>query len=538
MSSNLTPSMFNQGAAVDTRGFGQAPLGGLGIIPFITTRSPTTSDIRGPYGLWVLGQRWVNSSAGAEYVLTGLTVSTSALVSATWVLLGSDSGALNTLTGDDDVAVTPSAGNISLNGTSGQIVTSSGGDSNIVFALSDTLVAPGSLEVTGLLQGDAGATLNTAGTAINVATDSDTSAVNIATSSNARTLTLGNVTSTSGTVIKVGTGNFLLEGAATSTYTIGTNTTSGSITVGASGMTGTITLGNSTSGQDINIGTASAAQLIAIGSSSGASSLTLAFGSGNCSIAGAVAGTITIGASAQTGLITLGSSSTTSEVDIASGAGASTVKIAGGTGGNTVQIAHGAGTNSVNIGDGASVNTITIGSATSTSALSLLFGSGNCSIAGAVGATITIGASAQTGTITIGSSSSTAAVTIAGSTGVQTISIGTGGTGVKTINIGTGAVANPVTVGSTTTGATLFLQSGATSTGGVSYAGSLFATVGAIATTATDGFLYVATCAGTPTGTPTSRGAAGAGSAPIVFDTSGVKIWVYTGGAWKGVAVA
>ena len=51
----------------------------------------------------------------------------------------------------------------------------------------------------------------------------------------------------------------------------------------------------------------------------------------------------------------------------------------------------------------------------------------------------------------------------------------------------------------------------------------------ALATTATDGFLYVPTCAGTPTGTPTAI----TGVAPIVINTSQNKLYFYSGGAWR-----
>lgn len=53
----------------------------------------------------------------------------------------------------------------------------------------------------------------------------------------------------------------------------------------------------------------------------------------------------------------------------------------------------------------------------------------------------------------------------------------------------------------------------------------------ALATSATDGFLYLPTCAGPPTGTPTAY----AGRAAVVYDTSGHKIWIYDG-AWKATA--
>ena len=68
---------------------------------------------------------------------------------------------------------------------------------------------------------------------------------------------------------------------------------------------------------------------------------------------------------------------------------------------------------------------------------------------------------------------------------------------------------------------------------GTNAAGSFLVGYAALATTATDGFLYIPTCAGAPTGTPT----AATGLAPIVFDTTDNKIWFYNG-TWKGVAVA
>lgn len=52
----------------------------------------------------------------------------------------------------------------------------------------------------------------------------------------------------------------------------------------------------------------------------------------------------------------------------------------------------------------------------------------------------------------------------------------------------------------------------------------------ALATDATTGFSYVPTCAGTPTGTPVAK----TGYAPMVFDTSNNKLYVYDGG-WVDV---
>jgi hypothetical protein len=60
-------------------------------------------------------------------------------------------------------------------------------------------------------------------------------------------------------------------------------------------------------------------------------------------------------------------------------------------------------------------------------------------------------------------------------------------------------------------------------------AGGMVVGTAALATTATDGFLYVPTCAGTPTGAPTTQ----TGTAPIVVDTTNNKLYFYSGGQWR-----
>lgn len=55
--------------------------------------------------------------------------------------------------------------------------------------------------------------------------------------------------------------------------------------------------------------------------------------------------------------------------------------------------------------------------------------------------------------------------------------------------------------------------------------GSVIINNGAIATNATDGFLYIPTCAGTPTGTPTTY----TGRCAMVMDTTNHKLYVYDG---------
>lgn len=58
-------------------------------------------------------------------------------------------------------------------------------------------------------------------------------------------------------------------------------------------------------------------------------------------------------------------------------------------------------------------------------------------------------------------------------------------------------------------------------------AGNVVVGRAALATSATDGFLYIPTCAGTPSGTPTAK----TGRVPIIFDSTANKIWIYDG-AW------
>lgn len=57
---------------------------------------------------------------------------------------------------------------------------------------------------------------------------------------------------------------------------------------------------------------------------------------------------------------------------------------------------------------------------------------------------------------------------------------------------------------------------------------------GALATNATKGFLDLPTCAGAPSGVPSSTEA---GHKSMVYDTTNNKIWVYNG-SWRGVVVA
>jgi len=67
----------------------------------------------------------------------------------------------------------------------------------------------------------------------------------------------------------------------------------------------------------------------------------------------------------------------------------------------------------------------------------------------------------------------------------------------------------------------------------VSAAGSVVVgnSASALATSATDGFLYISTSAGAPVGTPSTQ----TGSAPIHIDTTNNAFYYYSGATWRSV---
>lgn len=64
-------------------------------------------------------------------------------------------------------------------------------------------------------------------------------------------------------------------------------------------------------------------------------------------------------------------------------------------------------------------------------------------------------------------------------------------------------------------------------------AGSIICGAAALATNATDGFFYAPSCAGAPTGTPTTA----TGRAPMIIDTTNGRFYAFYGAAWHLVAL-
>ncbi len=308
---------------------------------------------------------------------------------------------INTSTGA--LGSTTSAGLVSsISGTANQI-NASASTGAVTLSLSSTTIMPGTF------------TANLG--AVNIGSGAADDAINIGTAASAgRTITIGNTTGATGIVQNVGTGNFILDGAPGSTYTIGASTTTGTMTIGGTAQTGTILIGSSSgtsivriggSGaltlnlavgtvnpKTINIGTGAIGNIIVIGTITGAASMALKVGTGNFSLDGAAGSTYAIGVSTTTGTITIGGTSQTGTITLGSSDGTNIVAIGAGTGATTVNIAGGA-TNSkvVNIGTGAVANTITLGNVTGATAIALNAGSGGVAINGKI---ITLGGNLTT----------------------------------------------------------------------------------------------------------------------------------------------
>lgn len=227
-----------------------------------------------------------------------------------------------------------------------------------------------------------GGTWDSGGTAIDIATDSDTAALNLGTVG-ARSITLGNSTSSTAVAITSGTGHITLTSTGTGDIIINSDDTllldsDGVLELNSSA--GVISIGNDDIDQNINLGT-DGERTITIGSSNGACSLVL-----DC------------------------------------------------------------GTGALNIGVNTIAHTITIGNMTAATAVAVEVGTGNFTVNGVGASTYTIGAATTSGTITIGGTAQTGTLGLGVSSGVMTTNLSTGN-GAKTLNIATGVSGNTVNLG-------------------------------------------------------------------------------------------
>ena len=141
-------------------------------------------------------------------------------------------------------------------------------------------------------------------------------------------------------------------------------------------------------------------------------------------------------------------------------------------------------------------------------------------------ASSTISASADIAHLHTATYTNSSGVAVGNSVEITDSTTGTGGVTALKVNLagsGTGSGTKRL----------LDLQKAGTSKVFVTSLGSSVFSDAAISTSATDGFVYFPSCAGTPSGTPTTQ----TGTVAIVYDTSANKLWAYNG-SWRSVTLA
>ena len=417
----------------------------------------------------------IGTGAGAKLVAigskTGASSITESVGTGNFVLDGVAGSTYtigaSTTTGTTTIGGTAQTGTITLGSSSGTNIVAVGAGAgattvNIANGVSGNTISLGngvntSAQVVNIASGAAGA--NSTVNILNGVATTGTQTVNIATGATASTTNIGNVTGASGIVERVGTGNFSLDGAASSTYRIGASTTTGTIVIGGTAQTGVLTVGSSSGTSILNLGTGGGANAVNVGVG-GTGLVTIGNTTGNTAVTGsltastsltATAGNVTITAgnlnlpattSSSLGVITIATQPTlhafgaTADDNIFVGQSAGNFTLTSGTAkynsGFGVGALAGLTTSTLNTGIGfASLFTATSGTGQNTavgadSANSLLTGSNNCFFGFEAGFNYT---GSESGNIIIGSLvKGTAAES-------HTIRIGTQGSGTAQQNL-------------------------------------------------------------------------------------------------------
>jgi hypothetical protein len=314
--------------------------------------------------------------------------------------------------------------------------------------------------------------------------------VSIATGAVANIVHIGSVSGAAELHLLSGTGNFTLDGAATTQYDMCATTTTGTITIGGTSGTGLMTFGDSdginivgiatgegqgtvniatgtTAAKTVNIATGAIDNVITLGNVTGTTSIALNSGTGGIALASTGAGDITL-ASADTVLID----------------GAGVVEINSSAG--VIGIGNDAVAQNINLGTGAAQRVLTLGNISDASQIVMNSGTGGIQLVSTGAGDITV-ASSDTCLIDCAGvlelNSSAGVIGIGNDAVAQNINVGTGaaqrvltlgnatdGSSVV-VNVGTGpasfganATAHTTTIGSTTTTSTTDIQGG---TGGI-----------------------------------------------------------------------
>jgi len=183
-------------------------------------------------------------NAGLSGSLTLLTDGTSYLIAGAGISISSGSNTGITIFGNANTLALPGSDTQVLFNNNGLI----GTDSGITYnQTTDSLTLTGDLAVNG---GDITTTASTfnllnGATTINLGSTASNRLINIGTGTAVQSINIGSENTSSSLILLAGTGNMLLSGSTTATYTIGSSL-----------GTGTITIGNSTAANIISIGSA------------------------------------------------------------------------------------------------------------------------------------------------------------------------------------------------------------------------------------------------------------------------------------------
>jgi len=420
-------------------------------VPIKATRAPTSSDIRFP-----IGQLWVRTDTAQVYILAQLSSG-----SASWTLASPGSSDVDTLTADSGGAISPSGtGNITIAGgdsitTAGSgttitidldeaitcttsvtspIFTTSAADTNInaasgqdiIIKMGDNAAANkvsftdsddaevasidsnggwtfGSITFTGLLTASASATIETAGTALNLGSDNSGDAVNLGVGTVARAISIG--TSAAAHTVDIGSssgGEMTWTSGAGITITSSEAAAADAIDLHASAADGGITMQAGTGG--ILIGNQADCTTIDVGDIAPTASRTITVGGGTV-VTASVTDTVDIG---PDGATTNADSVKTVNIN---GGGVTTgqvlTNVATGTitsGTHTVAIQTGnaaAGTVATNISTGTGTKTVNVGNADAGTTVNI---DGVTNISDSINANTKINTGTSTGSVTIGNS--------------------------------------------------------------------------------------------------------------------------------------
>ena len=219
------------------------PVGGWQLIK--SARSPTTNDKKYP-----IGSMWINTLTSVSYQLV--------TAPGVWTILGSAVGGdIQSLTGDAGGAILPTAGNITLAGTSAQGLTTSGAGSTITFTNTDWTTAQKGVGVlstnaqavtgTGTTQAVTPAALTArlqapgaiGGTTPGSGAFTTVNATSTITAGTTLTATSGAITATNGNLVLGTAGNKILSTSVATTIAAGANSFGTVTLVGGSAIVST-----------------------------------------------------------------------------------------------------------------------------------------------------------------------------------------------------------------------------------------------------------------------------------------------------------